>query len=336
MPLVDRRTAMARALRRYRQRLERKIEALRGDLAEAGRAAEYRAFGETLLVYLRQVPSRSDRAILPDPANPARNLVIPLDPAIAPQANAARYFRRAAKAERGLKQVPPRLSTAEAAMHALDVLLERVRALEEGASDSARADDPTLDPDLEAVLAQLPASVARTLGAPPLRGAPVPSGTPAGRIGSGAKREAIPARLQPRRLKSREGWDVLIGRSNEGNDFLTHRLARSEDYWFHVHGAAGSHVVLRRGKGKNEPSRRTLEEVAAWAAFYSQARTAGKVPVMVTRKRYVRKPRRGAPGLALCTNEKTLIVRPLEPPRTALADAETGMSEDQGSPGRAS
>src|SRR5262245_19102102 len=90
-------------------------------------------------------------------------------------------------------------------------------------------------------------------------------------------------------------------------------LARGEDYWFHVHGAAGSHVVLRRGKGKNEPSKATIEEVASWAAFYSQARTAGRVPVIVTRKKYVRKPREAPPGLALCTNEKTVMVRPKEP-----------------------
>jgi len=44
------------------------------------------------------------------------------------------------------------------------------------------------------------------------------------------------------------------------------------------------------------------------------------VPVIVTRKKYVRKPRKGPPGLALCTHEKTLIVRPVEPPREALAD----------------
>jgi predicted ribosome quality control (RQC) complex YloA/Tae2 family protein len=313
---LDRRAAVARALKRYHARIARKVEALRADLAEARRAPEYRTFGETLLAYLRQVPPRSSEAALPDPENPLRNLVIPLDPAITPQANAARYFKRASKSERGLKAVPPRLSAVEAEAHALEVLLARARALEEGASDSALTDDPTLDRDLEAALAKVPASIARTLGVAPAR----PASGVAARGGARATQSEIPARLQPRRLKSRDGWDVLIGRSNEGNDYLTHRLARPEDYWFHVHGAAGSHVVLRRGKGKNEPSKQTLEEVSSWAAFYSQARTAGKVPVIVTRKKYVRKPRKGPPGLALCTQEKTLIVRPVEPPREALAD----------------
>jgi predicted ribosome quality control (RQC) complex YloA/Tae2 family protein len=323
----ERRAAIAAALGRYRARLDRKIQALRGDLAEARRAAEYRSFGEALLTYLKQVPPRSASVALPDPADPGRNLVIALDPAATPQVNAARYFKRAAKAERGLKQVPPRLTAVEADAHALAVLLARVASLEEGASDSAWADDPALDCDLEAALTRLPVGLRGVLRAPsgtaarpgsrdktqamPLREAPVPASDRA---------RAPSARLQPRRLRSHEGWDVLIGRTNEGNDYLTHHLARPEDYWFHVHGASGSHLVLRRGKGKDEPSKRTLEEVAAWAAFYSQARTAGKVPVLVTRKKYVRKPRKGPPGLAVCTNEKTLIVRPQEPERKALAD----------------
>ena len=42
------------------------------------------------------------------------------------------------------------------------------------------------------------------------------------------------------RFKSSEGWDVLIGKNNEGNDYLTMTLARPEDYWFHVHGSPGS------------------------------------------------------------------------------------------------
>ena len=136
-----------------------------------------------------------------------------------------------------------------------------------------------------------------------------------GEVASGEER-APSAKLQPRRLKTAEGWDVLIGRTSEGNDYLTHHLARPEDYWFHVGGGvSGSHVVLRRGKGKNEPSKQTIEEVAAWTAFYSQARTAGKVPVSYTRKKYVRKPRGGKAGLAMIEREKTVMVKPKEPER---------------------
>ena len=314
-----------RALRRYHRRLTRKVEALRVDLADAERAPLMRRYGETLLSYLKQVPARARSVALPDPHDPSRTLEIELDPALTAQANAARYFKRAAKAERGLDEIPPRIASASAEMHAIGVVLEGVeRSLQEHAPGSSA--DPAISAalarELDAVRMKLPPAM-RPGPPPPVTGGARPPGarppSPA-KVAAGEQR-APSARLQPRRLRSKEGWDVLIGRSNEGNDYVTHHLARPEDYWFHVHGAPGSHVVLRRGKGKNEPSKQTLEEVAAWAAFYSQARAAGKVPVIVTRKKYVRKPRKAPPGLAVCEREKTLMVRPKEPAKDAMADS---------------
>jgi predicted ribosome quality control (RQC) complex YloA/Tae2 family protein len=300
-PERDRALEILRALRRYHRRITRKVEALRGDLAEAERAPLLRRFGEALLAYLRQVPARAKSVALPDPHDPARTLEIELEPALNAQANAARYFKRAAKAERGLGEIPPRIAAAEAEAHAIGVMLAKLEPVAESQLT------PALAREIEAALAKLPPGMSPDAARRGAGAAPRPA-----QVASGEAR-APSAKLQPRRVKSREGWDVLIGRSNEGNDYLTHHLARPEDYWFHVHGAAGSHVVLRRGKGKNEPSKQTLEEVAAWAAHYSQARTAGRVPVIVTRKKYVRKPRKAPPGLAVCEREKTLMVRPKEP-----------------------
>jgi predicted ribosome quality control (RQC) complex YloA/Tae2 family protein len=319
----ERADALVRALRKLEARLERKVEAIRGDLAEAERAPEHRRAGEALLTYLHQVPKRAARVTLSDPADAARTIEVELDPALTPQANAARYFKRAAKAERALEEVPARLRGAQAEAAIAKDAAARIEA--------ALVEPGEWTPARERRLARLLDQAWALL--PPLlrRGVPAAQAATARAEGEGARTTASPgaahrseragpARLQPRRLKTSEGWDVLIGRSNEGNDHVTHHLARPEDYWFHVHGCPGSHVVLRRGKGKNEPSRRTLEEVAAWAAFYSQARTAGKVPVIWTLKKYVRRPRKAPPGLALCEREKTLIVRPVEPPRSALAD----------------
>ena len=97
-PQHDRIALVLRALSRYRARLARKLEGLRGDLAEAEQAGEHRRFGEALLAYLSQVPARAARVVLPDPADSQHNLEIPLDPNLRPQDNAGRYFKRAAKA----------------------------------------------------------------------------------------------------------------------------------------------------------------------------------------------------------------------------------------------
>src|SRR5690349_5829233 len=113
-PIAARRDAVARALRRYARRLERKRDGMREDLAEAARAGEQRRFGEALLAYARQVPARAASATLPDPAEPSRSLEIPLDPNVTAPANAARYFKRAAKGERGQRDIPPRINAVEA------------------------------------------------------------------------------------------------------------------------------------------------------------------------------------------------------------------------------
>ncbi len=328
-PARERAAAIVRALKTYAKKLTRKLEAIRGDLAEAQRAPEFRRAGEALLTYINQVPARAARVSLPDPADPARSLEIALDPMVKPQVNAARYFKRAAKAERGMEEIPPRLSALETLIGSLRGLIERVDAtLAAGAAASPL--DAALLRELENAFDRMPPNARKEAGVPPLRGASAvaaaaasaaeaaASGTPA----KSKRDHTLPAKLQPRRLRTAEGWDVLIGRNNEGNDHLTVHMARPEDYWFHVHGTPGSHVVLRRGKGADEPSKQTLLEVAAWTAYYSKSATAGTVPVIYTLKKYVRKPRKAPAGTVTCEREKMLMVKPKEPGKEALADGE--------------
>jgi predicted ribosome quality control (RQC) complex YloA/Tae2 family protein len=117
-----------------------------------------------------------------------------------------------------------------------------------------------------------------------------------------------------------DGWEVRVGRDDADNDALTHRFARPDDVWLHASGVAGSHVVLRMHGRDGNPPRTVLEAAAALAARFSKAKHAGTVPVIWTRKRYVRKPRGGAPGVAVCTHEKTLFVRPALPETVETED----------------
>ncbi len=305
------------ALKRYRSRTHRVVLARKRDLDGAKQAPVLRAFGEALLTYIRDVPARSAEVSLPDPHDPERKLAIPLDPALSVQANAARYFKRAARAERGLVEIPSRLAQAEATENSVEKAITRLQALAE--EDPATQDEERVQHDVDLAVGLIPEGLQASLG---LEAAAPTERRPATKTDGAKPKEvrAPSAKLQPRRLITSEGWDVLIGRSNEGNDYLTMQMARPEDYWFHVHGAAGSHVVLRRGKGKNEPSKQTIEEVASWAAFYSKASTAGKGPVIYTRKKYVRKPRGSKPGLVTCEREKSVMVRPKEPKTSAMSN----------------
>ena len=109
------------------------------------------------------------------------------------------------------------------------------------------------------------------------------------------------------------GWKVLAGKTDMDNDYLSLKLAKPSDFWFHVRGMPGSHVVLR-ANSKETPTRATLKQAAAVAAWYSKARHGGVVPVSCTEARYVTKPRGAKPGLVQIRKEMTLKVRPALPP----------------------
>ena len=105
------------------------------------------------------------------------------------------------------------------------------------------------------------------------------------------------------------GWKVLAGRTDADNDHLSLRVARPNDWWFHVRGMPGSHVILQGPPGE-EPDRETLKRAAAIAAYYSKARAAGLVAVSCTQARYVTKPRDAKPGTVQIRKEVVFKVRP--------------------------
>ena len=119
------------------------------------------------------------------------------------------------------------------------------------------------------------------------------------------------------------GWKVLAGRTDADNDRLSLSIAGPNDWWFHIRGLPGSHVLLLARPG-DDPDRATLKHAAAIAAYHSKARTAGLVPVSCTRARYVSKPRGAKPGTVEIRKEIILKVRPEVPEVTVSEDNDSG------------
>jgi predicted ribosome quality control (RQC) complex YloA/Tae2 family protein len=105
------------------------------------------------------------------------------------------------------------------------------------------------------------------------------------------------------------GWKLFAGATDADNDYLSTKLAEPNDWWFHAGNVPGSHVILR-AKEDEEPSRETLRQAAAVAAYHSKARNAGTVPVHCTRARYVSKPRGVKSGTVNLSRGSVLKVRP--------------------------
>jgi len=105
------------------------------------------------------------------------------------------------------------------------------------------------------------------------------------------------------------GWQVLAGKTDQDNDYLSLKLAHPNDWWFHVRGMPGSHIILRT-QSNETPDRETLKRAAAIAAYHSKARAGGVVAVSCTKAQNVSKPRGAEQGTVSIRKETVIKVRP--------------------------
>jgi predicted ribosome quality control (RQC) complex YloA/Tae2 family protein len=124
----------------------------------------------------------------------------------------------------------------------------------------------------------------------------------------------VASKGRPYRTLIVEGFQVLVGRGDEDNDFLTFEVAEPHDLWLHVAGGTpGSHVVIRN-ETKGEVPKSVVEAAASAAAWYSKSRNAAKVEVHFCRVADVSKPRGAPTGLVELARWKSLRVPPKIPP----------------------
>ena len=197
---------------------------------------------------------------------------IELPPGLRTEEAAQRWFTAAKRGERGLARV---------------AVLERKRLRE-----LAELEGPLPEQAPEQ------ASSKRTAGAKPMQGE-----DPAKRAdGKGRALRNIDI----------EGFEILVGKGDADNDRLTFKVAAPLDFWLHVAGVPGSHVVVRNPERHPELPRAVLERAAELAAFHSKARHGGKVEVHWCRVADVSKPRGAEPGKVMLKTFKSLRVYPKE------------------------
>lgn len=278
-----------RALHKQRARIERKLQRVQADLAAEQEAQRLEMQGELLKAHLGEIAPGAPSVMFPDFESGAP-VEIALDPKLGAADNMQRLFRLARKAAKRARKA------------AADV--EGVRArLAENAALCAEAESAAAAPlDAEALhaLARRP-EIARLLE----RHAPPPPAAPR-RVWRVGKRE-LPARLAPKRYRTADGLEVWVGKSDEGNDILTTRLARGGDLFFHIEGDPGSHVILRTGK--DEPPQESLLEAAELAVNFSRARHATRAAVHIAAVKDITKPRGAKPGLVYVHRGRALQLR---------------------------
>lgn len=129
-----------------------------------------------------------------------------------------------------------------------------------------------------------------------------------GYIKKGNDRKKEQKSLKPMHFKTRDGFDVYVGRNNIMNDKLTMKTAKNYDTWFHVQSAAGSHVICETSG--NQISDEAIHDCAVIAAYFSKARESSNVAVDYTLVKNIRKPNGAKPGFVVYDPYKTEFATP--------------------------
>jgi predicted ribosome quality control (RQC) complex YloA/Tae2 family protein len=277
------------ALRKEAKSLDRKLEKVDRELASAEAAAGLERQGELLKSAIDRV-KRGDREVVVRDWDSGEDVRIELDPTLAPGENLERIFDRYRKGVRALTKAGAQQATVREARDAAAALEAELASLADGApveAFAARADVARL--------------VKKYAPAPPPVARPETAETKlAGRT--------VPAKFVPRRYRTAEELEIWVGRSDDANDYLTTRLARGKDLFFHVAATPGSHVILRTG-GRADPPSDAILDACELAAHYSKAKNASRVDVHVVPIANVRKPKGAKPGLVEVHGGKNVHLR---------------------------
>lgn len=256
-------------------RLLRKLEAQRGELAEAERGEEFRRMGDLITANLYRLKWGDKSFVATDyTVDPPSEVVLTLDTRLSPSANAQRFYKKYTKAKHAVEYLTREILSAEEEL----VYLDGVRTFLERAESES---------DLQEIRDELY------------------------RAGYASRMKAYApqkeSKLTPMTFKTVSGYTLLCGRNNLQNDRLTFKVASKGDLWFHAKGVPGSHVILLCDG--EEPSEEDYTQAAELAAYYSKAAKGTLVPVDYTRVKQVKKPTGAKPGYVIYHTNYTAYVQ---------------------------
>lgn len=117
-----------------------------------------------------------------------------------------------------------------------------------------------------------------------------------------------PPSLIYREYESANGTKIWVGKNDKANDRLTFQLARGYDWWLHIRGHPGSHVIIRLEKNL-ELNSETLKDALQLALYYSKARSQGEGEIWFTQRKYVSRLKKAKPGLVQISKHQTAWVQ---------------------------
>ncbi len=259
-----------------RARTERKLEIQRQTLRDAERGEYYRRCADLITANIYRIKKGDAKLVCEDYYDEAVPRVeIELDTKLTPSQNAQKTYKLYNKCKKAKEVLTEQILIWERELSYLD----SVSAFIEAAS-------------CEADIAEIREELYRFGYASKLRG----------------YKPGKPQKIALTEYKTTAGLTVLVGKNNTQNDYLTFKVAKRDDIWFHVKDAPGSHVILVT-EGE-EPADSDYTEAAEIAAKHSSKSNSPVVDVDYTRVRNIKKPNGAKPGFVIYKTNYTATVRP--------------------------
>lgn len=257
------------------ERVSRKLELQKKELAECSEREVFRVCGDLINANIYQLEKGMTKCTLEDfySGEPRE---ITLDARLTPAQNAQKYYTEYRKLDTAEKMLTELIEKGGEELIYIDSVFDCVSRTEN-----------------EAELAEIRRELREQ-----------------GYLRSGKSDEKI-KKTEPLRYVSTSGYEILVGKNNRQNDTLTLKTARAADIWLHTKDIAGSHVIIRTAE-KGAPDEETIMEAAELAAYHSKGRSSSQVPVDYTAVKFVKKPAGAKPGMVIFTNNKTVYVTPDE------------------------
>ena len=265
---------LLRLLANASERLSRKINLQRGELARSEDREHLRVCGDLINANLYRIERGSAFADLENFYDENRLMRVKLDPALNATQNAQKYYKEYRKAKTAQQVLGEQIAQAEQELLYVDSVFD---CLSRAQSES----------ELNEIRQELREE---------------------GYLKAVRDKRKPPAPLAPLEFVSSEGFRILVGRNNRQNDKLTLKQANNNDIWLHTKNIPGSHTIIVTGG--RQPGDATLKEAAMLAAYHSRAKDSSQVPVDYTQVRYVSKPQGAKPGMVIYVHYQTLFVTP--------------------------
>ncbi|MCL1862468.1 MAG: NFACT family protein [Defluviitaleaceae bacterium] len=264
---------MRKLINTHLERCRKKAVVFEKTLDDIKNRDDHRINGELITAYLYMIKSGIKSFIAENFYDDNKPVEIALDPQLTPSENAQKYFKLYNKQKRAYAALQDQIESNNTDI----VYLESIAVAMETVIDEA---------DISEIRAELAEQ---------------------GFIKKRGSAKKVASAAKPLKYIV-DGFDIYVGKNNTQNDYLTMKMAKNNDIWFHTKDIAGSHVILvTRGR---EPSEIAIKEAANLAAYNSRARASGNVPVDYVAKKHVKKPAGAKPGYVIYDYYKTIYVTP--------------------------